>query len=420
MSSDGANYLYELLLRDELHSFQQGRWAAHYILKTPTWILMKLGMVNFDTLSFVFGMSFYLQMLIGIVLSYVMLRDKKYILYPILSSYLFALNTEYAIESEAIFLQSLFWPVFFYLEQDRDEVGRSIIFVLSLVALSMSYETFMIISILIGYQIWRYEKLSSSKRWLLYVFLVGTSIFQLKNIIFHEYPQNVKAYLASIGAGQAGLNFAKYANFPHVNLFFMVVVLIYISILLALLIKKNISLWLTILFGVAGVLALYTATIYPDMINRYVQYMTRTLTSVGPLLIFPLFHIAKKRRNHFDHRKLSFLVQVLILLQFGSSLLTTHHWRLFVQELNQITTGKYGEINIHETKMMNKISQRKMSANFQDWSLPLYSIFLDKDKVITAIVRGKLDSPFSKRILFGVEQNKVLFEKYGFKIIHGL
>ncbi len=417
-SSDGANYLFTLLSTGELYSYQEGRVAAHYILKTPTWLLITMGVKNFDLISFSMGFSFYLQMILGIVLSFKILsqKNKIYILYPIISTFLFSMNTEYAIESESLFLNSVFWPVFFYIYEFRRLDWNALLYLPLALALAFSYETFCLIALFIIFNIFKSNFIPLKAKITSTIFLLLLSALQLRNIIFHEYPDNVGRYIYSVKAGFFGLGSMGMNFFPYRNIYFVFVIFFSIFLLISAFsrtLQKSKYLFIFLLIGAACLVITYY---YPTAVSRNSQFSTRSLTSIAPAIMSLIFFIGLRTRKVINYAFVSQGVTFIILFQSPLSLITTVHWKSFDRNLNIALKDKNGVVLLRDTLIRRKIESGEISTNYLFWSVPLYSIFLDKDKTIDALLYEKNYHSDMMNMLDQIKQHKATFEKYGFEM----
>jgi hypothetical protein len=417
-SSDGANYLFTLLSTGELFSYQEGRVAAHYILKIPSWLLIKIGVKNFELISFSMGFSFYLQMILGIVFSFKALsqKNKIYILYPILSTFLFSLNTEYAIESESLFLNSFFWPVFFYIYEYKKINLSAILYIPLSIALAFSYETFCLVSLCLAFAIFKNKFIALKVKVSCYILLFIFSAFQFRNIIHHQHPGNVGRYIYSIKSGFFGLGSMHNNFFPYRNIYFVFIIVFFVYILIAATsnkIQKSKNLFF---LCIIGIICLVVSYLYPTAVTRNAQFSTRSLTSIAPFIMIILFYFSVKMRESINYIFLSKCTSIIITFQVILSIITTIHWSEFNYNLNKLLNNKQGVVLVRDTFLQDKIIRGEIGINYLFWSLPLYSIFLDKDKTIDALLYAKNYYSDQMKLLEQIQSNKSTLEQYGFRM----
>ena len=412
-SADGAQYLYSLLLSEELFTFQEGRIFAHYLLKIPAWLAIKSGVTHFKTISFLLGFAFFLQIMISLFVSRWFLGEKKksFLIFPIISTFVLVLNTEYAIESESITLVSFFWPVFIYLyhyEQMRTTF-QNIVFFLCALIIPYTYETFFVCSLPLIYYIVKTKNISIM---LLFIpYYVITSFHQLYNTVFHQHPDNAERFLTSVYLCFMGLFPGGQIKLFNPHLFSILLLSGYLLYLFKAKNKKVIYPFIVLTW----IISLSLIVSFPYLISFSSQFYSRTLTALSPLLMVFIVFLLKNIILKEKVTKYFRLIIAIILMQTTASLVTTYHWVQFKNNLNEDNKKHVGvyHYNIYQNKTVHWVNGWEVRG-FQPWSLPIFALFLSENQTIKSIPFAWEKHPITLQQIKEIKDGTKL-QKYGFK-----
>jgi hypothetical protein len=413
-SADGANYLLNLLLTEELYTFQDGRIFAHYLLKIPAWLAIKLGVTNFSVVSFLMGIAFYLQIILSLTISRWFLTEKykNIIIFPILSVFVLVLNTEYAIESESITLACFFWPVYLYLlcKEEKSTYAKQIVFIFLALLLPYTYETFFVCSIPLIWFIYKKSNLISKTIFIPYYFL--SSIHQFYNVIFHEHSTNTSNFVSSIYPGFFGLTPWGNINLLNISLLGSFLLFGFFIWLILNNIDKKVNYFFLYL---CSVVVFVVVILNPYTLSSYSQYCTRTLTSISPLFFVLIIHLLNRKDLYHKVTRYNRLIVLIVLFQCSISFLSTYHWTMFKNNLNQSLASNQGVYKVVKRELYPyKYKNFNFLANFQIWSLPAYSLFLSDTMNIDSIAYF-WDNDFMTKAQLKSIKDQTNLKKYGFR-----
>jgi hypothetical protein len=414
-SADGGNYLFDLVISEELHSFQVGRTFAHYLLKLPAWIAIKLDVTNFRIISSLMGIPFFLQIILGLGCTrwFLSKEYKNLIIFPILSIFVFILNTEYAIESESITLASFFWPVFafLYCNKQKIEYSKLIVFILFALILPYTYETFFVCSLPL---IWYFYKKSNLSLKIIFIpYYVITSIHQFYNVIFHEYASNTKNFIYSVYPSFFGLTPWGKIEFLNVHLLGIFGLFGYLIYLLLTKTDRKVNYKALYVFCIITFLVVL---FNPYLLSYISQFTTRTLNSISPLIFVFIIYLLDKNNLYDKITRYNKLIVLIVFTQTLVSFLTTYHWHKFSRSLNESLLQNKGIFKL-DTKIVHPFEPKGLFLlpNFQIWSLPIYSIFLNDNKNIKSLAYY-WDHHFMSDDLIKALRTQETLQKYGFEL----
>lgn len=414
-SADGCNYLFDLVISEELHSFQIGRTLAHYLLKFPAWMAIKLDVTNFRVISSLVGIPFFLQIIVGLVCTrwFLSKEYKNLILFPILSIFVFILNSEYAIESESITLAAFFWPVFtfLYCNKQNTEYSKLIVFVLFALILPYTYETFFVCSLPL---IWYFYKRANFFLKIIFIpYYVVASVHQIYNVVFHEYAANTKSFIYSVYPGFFGLTPWGKIEFLNVHLLAIFGLFGYLIYLLLTHRDRKVSYKALYLFCIITFLVVL---FNPYLLSYTSQFTTRTLNSISPLIFVFIIYLLDKNNLYGKMTRYNKIVFLIIFSQTFVSFLTTYHWYKFSRSLNESLLQNNGIFKL-DLKVVHpyEIKDPYLLSNYQIWSLPIYSVFLNDNKNIKSMAYYWDDHSMTNDLIKSLRSQETL-QKYGFEL----
>ena len=414
-SADGANYLLTLITNEELTIVQNGRVFARYLLQIPALIAIKVGITNFQLISALLGIPYFLQIIVSLICTNWFLgeKNKSLIVFPILTIFVLILNTEYAIESESITLASFFWPIFTYLYyfEEKKSLLKSTVFICFALIVPYTYETFFICSIPL---IWLFYTRSNITFKILFIpFYVLSSIHQFYNIIFHQFKPNTGSFMYSVFPSLFGLlpnGRIEYLNLHLLGIFILFGYLIYLIFSKK---ERTVNYWI---LGVLSFTNLIIITLNPHLLSYSSQFSTRTLTSISPLIFSFLFIRSMRIDLKSKIIKYNKLIIFIIVFQTSASLLSTFHWMQFSKSLRNAISKSNG-LFVYNIKDLDtfKIDGRNYVSNFQIWSLPAYSLFLNTGKESKSIAYAYCwKDHFMTKDQIQIIRSEKKLRKYGF------
>lgn len=411
-ASDGTYYLMTLIEKRDFYTFQDGRTLAHYLMKLPAMMFIWLGSYNLDHISLALGAPAYLQSLLSLALSYWMIdkKNKEYICFPLIAILIGSFNTEFAAESEALVLNSFYWPVFFFIQSaERKTFLKALVFSFCAIITSLSYETYLLIGgFLAIYSHYRIR--DAFWRRVLTMFFLLSAMPHLYFILSHQHPDNIQRYIWGITYSYLGI-----ISFPGI-LNWMIFWSLFLLVLgFSTLFWVSERVWKWILTGMAcgSLLVLMQLFSNPVYVSQYSSFSSRVLTSVMPLLISLLFVLFTKYTPFCFRGRVILLTSMICIFQSLASISNTLHWKHFSEELVIEVEKNQGVVNLTETSL-NYDSKRTKNVGLYThiWCFPLMSVFLDPDKKIKTIVQSKY-SKDTVQVIF----SKNFWNSYGIDIL---
>ena len=179
------------------HDFFVGRFGAFFYEQYPTLLASRLHVRNPRTLLLIYGFTLHAYKPLGILLSYRFARDKRLVIFPLLTLAAVSMNSEVYIISETHLMTALFWPALFGLLFCQEFKGVDLAAMLVVSApLLLCYETMAAFGVfLCAACIYRYLAIAKNRRerWtscLLFVWFALGGIFGALGIIHPRDPAN--------------------------------------------------------------------------------------------------------------------------------------------------------------------------------------------------------------------------------------
>lgn len=340
---DGSWLLLRLLAENHIthlnnntwNDFFVGRLGAFSYQQLPTLFAVRLGVRSLRVLSVVFGVTLFSFKPLSLLLCYRFARDKRYVLFPLLSLFAGTMNSEGYLISETHLMSALFWAALFGLLCPR-EFGWFDLAAVTVVSapLILCYETMAVFGlVLVGACIYRQRAIAKSPRekWLTVAFGAWYSlgvIFAMLAIIFPRDPTQRADFLK-------GLLFVF--HYPHVGarLSWLVLILCALVVLVPAIYKKTLNL----VVGLAVVCSLAIPAfilIHPALTSLDDHIVARTMNASVPLVLAGAFLAVYFNLLHLDTAKYKRLFVMAAVLGIGQSawgVVASAQWSLMVTVL---------------------------------------------------------------------------------------
>ena len=212
--NDGAWFVVKMLSENHIaiwnphgwHDFYVGRFGAFAYQEFPTLLASRLRVRNPQTLIWIYGATLYSFKPLGILLCYGFARDKRLVIFPVLTLFAVSMNSEAYLISETHLMTALFWAALFGLICRRREFNSLDLAAMILVSapLLLCYETMAVYGlILCAACVYRYFAVANSRRekWLCWIFFAWYglgAIFGALAIVFPRDPSNRNGFLQGI------------------------------------------------------------------------------------------------------------------------------------------------------------------------------------------------------------------------------
>ena len=204
LNNDGAWHLVKMLNDNHVaiwnqgwRDFYVGRFGTLFYQQYPTVLASRLHIQNPQLLIWIFGATLYSFKPLSILLCYRWARDKRLVIFPVLTLVAVSMNSDAYIVSETHVMTALFWPALFgllFVEEFKSFDLAAMILVSA--PLLLCYETMVVFGIfLCAACVYRYLAIARSprQRWfsiLLFVWFALGAVFGALGILHPRDPVN--------------------------------------------------------------------------------------------------------------------------------------------------------------------------------------------------------------------------------------
>ncbi len=293
---DGSWLLLRLLAENHVthlnnntwNDFFVGRLGAFSYQQLPTLLAARLGVRSLSVLSVIFGVTLFSFKPLSLLLCYRFARDKRYVLFPLLSLFAGTMNSEGYLISETHLMSALFWAALFGLLYPRQYRWFDIAAMLAVsVPLILCYETMVVFGpVLIAACIYRWKAIATRppEKWLTVVlgfcYSLGT-IFALLAIIFPRDPTQRADFFK-------GLLFIFHYRHVGARVSCAVLVLCALVAIIPAIHKKTLNLLAGLAVACSLVIPVFIL-IHPELTSLDDQVAARTMNATVPLLLASAF-----------------------------------------------------------------------------------------------------------------------------------
>ena len=408
---DGSWLLLRLLSENHIthlnnntwNDFFVGRLGAFMYQQFPTLLAARMGVRSLPVLAVVFGVTLFSFQPLSLLLCYHFARDKRYVLFPLLSLFAGTMNSEGYLISESHLMSALFWAALFGLFYPREfrwfDVAAMIVVSAPLI---LCYETMAVFGlVLIGACIYRWRAIAKSPRekWLTAIFgawyALG-AIFAMLAIIFPRDPSQRADFFK-------GMLFVF--HYPHVaaRVSCVVLILCALVVLVPAIYKKTLNL----LVALAVVCSLEIPAfilIYPGLTSLDEHIVARTMNAMVPLALAAAFLAVYFNLLQLDtakYRRLFVIAAVLGISQSAWSLVASEQWSLMLNVLRSELRTQTGLLSFKNSLVSRPtLGGQPMRAMHADWPPMCLSIIYADDGRVQSVLLPPSTSfyPFDPRI----------------------
>ena len=408
---DGSWLLLRLLAENHIthlnnntwNDFFVGRLGAFSYQQLPTLFATRLGVRSLRVLSVVFGVTLFSFKPLSLLLCYRFARDKRYVLFPLLSLFAGTMNSEGYLISETHLMSALFWAALFGLLYPR-EFGWFDLAAMTVVSapLVLCYETMAMFGlVLVGACIYRRRAIAKSPRekWLTVAFGAWYSlgvIFAMLAIIFPRDPTQRADFFK-------GLLFIFHYRHVGARLSWLVLILCALVVLVPAIYKKALN--LVVGLAIACSLAIPAfILIHPELTSLDEHIVARTMNASVPLVLAGAFLAVYFNRLQLDtakYKRLFVMVAVLGICQSAWSVVASAQWSLMLTVLRSELRTQTGLLPFGGSLLARPtLGGQPMRAMHAEWPLmPLSIVYADEGKVQAILLPpGTSFYPFDPRI----------------------
>jgi hypothetical protein len=408
---DGSWLLLRLLAENHITHLNNNTWNDFFVgrlgsfsyQQLPALLASRLGVHSLKVLSVVFGVTLFSFKPLSILLCYRFARDKRYVLFPLLSLFAATMNSEGYLISETHLMSALFWAALFGLLYPRDfgwfDLAAMIVVSAPLI---LCYETMAVFGlVLVGACIYRRRAIAKSpqEKWLTVVFGAWYSlgvIFALLAIILpRDLTQRADFF--------KGLLFVF--HYRHIGARVSCIFLILCALIVAIpaIYKKT----LTVLVGLAIICSLGIPAfilIHPELTSLDEHIVARTMNASVPLALAGAFlavYFGLVQVDTEKYQRLFAMVAVLGICQSAWSLVASRQWSNMLTVLRSELRTHTGPVPFENSLLSRPtLDGQPMRAMHAEWPLMSLSIVHADEGKVPAILLPSSTSfyPFDPHI----------------------
>lgn len=318
--------------------FFYSRALAFWTTQGPAVLLIRLGVRNLQTLSYVFGAALFGCKLISLVLCYRLLQrgEKLFFVFPALGLFAGTINSDVYIVSETHLSTSLAWPILIALHGSRRGGLGTLVCGVFIAASALIHESFAFFAALmlalLAYRWWKGGHRRDGSELALMVLLSAVMLVNLAGIVFPRDPVNRGAF----SAGLLNLVRSTFHGLAGIHVGPVVSVLVTVAVLAVAAgpAVPNRTVRRLLVSGVCLVAAIYPLAHFVRFLDRLVLENAiddRGFSGVAIQLALMVAFLAVHayRREAFSRRAsaASLLLASLIFGQVAWQLLATRFWK---------------------------------------------------------------------------------------------
>ena len=371
--ADGAHFLLELFTSKTFFTPIWSRLGANISKEIIPYLALNFGVTDTHIIGYLFGINYYFGPIVGIIISYFIIRDKNasIFIFPFFS-FIYLLINQYAYLSvESLYAVSAFWPVYLYLTYANKVDRNYLLTFIGLIILGSSYE---LTVILYPFVFWSLVTAFKAKRYDRKVILLIIALFAFLGFTYSMYwglfPEN-----STLVTNRSDLLNAIQGLFSNITIYLLLLAIICSWILSQLTIENDrikkriqyIFLILLVLLALAPTLNISDSG-YPGR-----QWYFRIMVLISTF-VFASLHLlitnGKKKIIAFQPRIFLYFSIVAIVYQ----LQLTWGWSRFIELYNNVLSNKTGSIELQDLKVENSELIKRYAWS---WSNPTMSILLE-------------------------------------------
>ena len=331
---DASWFLLKMLSEDRISRWNTGlsdfyvsRFGAFAVHEFPALFLSRLGITHLPTLSAIYGATLFAFKPLGLLLFYRFSRDRRAILFPLLTLFAGSINSEAYIVSETHLFVALFWAALVILLSSESLSGWTLV-ALSGVSLPLilCYEVMALYGIVLcaacAYRVRRstsrVERIAGRA---LFVWYFLGVVFAVLSILNPRDPANRAGFLQ-------GLLFILRNNDLGARISCIVLAVVTAVLLIPVRRRTLLSLLVGLCAGLSLLIVLEILA-WPERTNLDYQVFGRSLNVAVPLLVVPLYVLWRFGRLRIDaaqFRALFFIAAALGLAQSSWNILVSRQW----------------------------------------------------------------------------------------------
>ncbi len=385
------------------NDFFVGRLGSFSYQQLPTLLAARMGVHSLKVLSVVFGVTLFSFKPLSILLCYRFARDKRYVLFPLLSLFAGTMNSEGYVISETHLMSALFWATLFGLLCPRDfgwfDLAAMIVVSAPLI---LCYETMAVFGlVLVGACLYRVLAIAKSRRekWLTSGFGVWYAlgvVFAVLAIIFPRDPTQRADFFR-------GLLFVFRYRHIGARVSWIVLILCALIVVIPAICKKTLNLLVALPIICSLAIPGFILT-HPKLASLDEHIVARTMNASVPLALAVAFLtvcFGLVRMEKGKYERLFAIVAVLGICQSAWSVAASSQWSNMLTVLRSELRTHTGPVPFENSLLSSRtLDGQPIRAMHAEWPLMSLSIFYaDHGKVQSILLPSSTAFyPFDPRI----------------------
>jgi hypothetical protein len=391
------------LWHTDYRDFYVGRFGAFAFQEYPTLLFSRLGVTSLATLSTIYGVTLFVFKPLSVVVCYHFSKDKRAVVFPLLTLFAGSINSEAYIVSETHLFVALFWPALIILLCAESISGATLAILAVLSApLILCYESMAVYGVILGAAcVYRARKISRSRGervacWIFCGWYLLGAAFAFLSIVSPRDPANRSGFLRGMFFVLRYGDVAAWVS--------CIVLALVILVLLGRIRSRGGLRRLVALSAALSSLIVLQIVAWPGQTNFGLHVMARSMSVLVPLLVVPLFLMWRFGRLAIDPAQ--FRAALLITASLGIAqstwnILASSEWSNMLMRMRTEVRNNRGVIPLEKSAMFRRtIDGAPIRRLHGDWPLlPLSIILADAGNVSAMIDPGPEPfRPFDPRV----------------------
>ena len=377
------------LWHTDFRDFYVGRFGAFAFQEYPTLLFSRLGITDLGTLSTIYGVTLFAFKPLSLLLCYHFSKDKRAVLFPLLTLFAGSINSEAYIVSETHLFVALFWPVLIILLSD-DPIGRGRLAILAALSapLILCYESMAVYGVILGAAcVYRARTLTRSKGeriacWIFCGWYLLGAAFAVLSIVKPRDPVNRSGFLRGTFFVLRYGDVAAWVS--------CIVLALLVIVLLGRIRSRGELRRLVALSAALSSLIVLQIVALPAQTNFGLHVMARSMNVLVPLLVVPLYLLWRFDRLAIDpaHFRAAFLITASLgIAQSAWNILASSEWSNMLMRLRTEVRNSRGVIPLEKSAMFQRtIDGAPIRRLHGDWPLLPLSIILADAGDVSAVI----------------------------------
>ncbi len=397
MFNDGAWHFVKMLSENHVaiwnthgwHDFYVGRFGTLFYQQYPTLLASRLRVRDPKILALIYGATLYSFKPLSILLCYRWARDKRLVIFPLLTLAAVSMNSDAYIVSETHLMTALFWPALFGLLFCPKLKSFDLLAMVVVVApLILCYETMAAFCLfLCAACVYRYRAVAEStyERWfscLLFVWFALGGVFGALGIIYPRDPANRAGFRESL--------FFMF-HIAHIGARVSCVVLLLCAVIVLLPERYRRTMNVLTLGAVIVSLEIPLYLLrHPMLTNFAAQVAARTMNATVTLALAVAFVALFLQGFHvgsMQYKRVFVIAAVLMMCQSAWMAMATEQWFNLTMVLRSELRAHDGPYPLEKSLLsLWTLDGQPIRDLTADWAMPALSIVYSDNRLVKSLI----------------------------------